>query len=502
MMLTLIRRELLDNLMTFRFAAAVFITLLLVVANTIVLIKDYERRLASYNIEIERSRHYLEEGKTYSVAQMTVDRPPNPLSIFNAGLDKRLGNEIWIHYGYVPTLWDADKHVSENPFMNILSSIDIVFIFEGVLSLLALIFAYNTLAGEYESGTLRLVLTHSVSRGYILLAKYISAMACLLVPMLMSLLLAMLLLTTSVSFSLSMHDFLRIGGIIFASIAYLSVFYLTGMLISAITRRTSTALMLSMFVWGFLVLVYPNMIVAVIQPSNPPEERRASAHNHIKQIWEEFERARKHFLATDPHLDGNPYGNMRWRGGYNFEHFQDKASILQYYYDTGAEIDGFHEASESKVLHVQNYHRFLVPLIIDTAERTWHVRKPVLKEAFVLPATIDRAWLRLSPTGIYDIATQAFAGTDLNGMQDFFTAIQQYRQSVIDYYYDKNAFGSRQWFSTDKGVVDWSTLPQFSFQRSDISINVQRALPDLFLLLTINVVLFIAIFLVFVRREV
>ena len=501
MLMTLIRRELLDNLMTFRFAAAVFITLLLVVANTVVLIKDYERRLASYNIEIERSRHYLEEGKTYSVAQLTVDRPPNPLSIFNAGLDKRLGNEIWIHYGYVPTLWDADKHVSENPFMNILSSIDIVFIFKGVLSLLALIFAYNTLAGEYESGTLRLVITHSVSRGYILLAKYISAMVCLLVPLLMSLILALFLLTTSASFSLSMHDFLRIGGIIFASIAYLSVFYLIGMLISAVARRTSTALMLSMFVWGFLVLVYPNMIVAVIQPSNPPEERRASVHNHIKQIWEDFERERKQYLTTDTHLDGDPYGNMRWRGGYNFEHFQDKASVLQYYYDAGAEIDGFHEASESKVLHVQNYHRFLVPLIIDTAERTWNIRKPVLEQVFVLPATIDRAWLRLSPTGIYDIATQAFAGTDLNGMQDFFTAVQQYRQSVIDYYFDKDAFGAREWFSADKKTVDWDTFPQFSFRRSDISLNVQRALPDLFLLLTINIVLFIGIFLIFVRRE-
>ena len=42
MLTTLIRRELLDNLMTFRFAAAVFITLLLVVANTVVLLKDYE----------------------------------------------------------------------------------------------------------------------------------------------------------------------------------------------------------------------------------------------------------------------------------------------------------------------------------------------------------------------------------------------------------------------------------------------------------------------------
>ena len=143
-----------------------------------------------------------------------------------------------------------------------------------------------------------------------------------------------------------------------------------------------------------------------------------------------------------------------------------------------------------------------MPLIIDTAERTWRVRKPVLEEVFVLPATIDRAWLRLSPTGIYDIATQALAGTDLNGIQDFFTAVQRYRQSVIDYYYDKKAFASRQWFSADKETVDWRTLPEFSFQGSDISVNVKRALPDLFLLFMINVVLFIGIFLVFVRKEV
>ena len=37
MLKTLIRRELLDNLMTFRFAAVLLITLLLVVANTVVL---------------------------------------------------------------------------------------------------------------------------------------------------------------------------------------------------------------------------------------------------------------------------------------------------------------------------------------------------------------------------------------------------------------------------------------------------------------------------------
>jgi len=39
MLTTLIHRELLDNLMTFGFAAAVFIMLLLLVTNTAVLIK-------------------------------------------------------------------------------------------------------------------------------------------------------------------------------------------------------------------------------------------------------------------------------------------------------------------------------------------------------------------------------------------------------------------------------------------------------------------------------
>ena len=66
MLKTLIGRELLDNLMTFRFAAAVFITLLLVVAATAVLIQDYERRLESYNTSIETHRQGLHKWKTYS----------------------------------------------------------------------------------------------------------------------------------------------------------------------------------------------------------------------------------------------------------------------------------------------------------------------------------------------------------------------------------------------------------------------------------------------------
>ena len=501
MLTTLIRRELLDNLMTFRFVVVFIIMLLLVVVNTSVLIKDYDRRLASYNSAVKSNHDRLLEGRTYSSGSFAVVRPPNLLSIFNAGLDKRLSNEIFISYGFVPTLWDGQVHGSTNPLLNLFSSIDIVFIFEVVLSLMSLIFAYDALAGERERGTLRLVLTHPVSRGKILFAKYMSAMLCLLVPLLMSFLLVVILLMTSPIVSLKVDDFLRIGGIVLSSIAYLSAFYLIGMLISVITRRTSTALMLAMFVWAFWVLVYPNVILVMITPAQPSQERLASAFNQIEQIWDEFERERMDFLANDPIPGEESHFGMEGGSGLFEKWYKDKSSLL-FAYVAASYINKLDDEFEPQVPHVQNYYRFIIPRKIDAAERTWLVRKQALESVYFRPAIVDRIFLRLSPGGMYDAATQAWAGTDLIGLRDFYEATRKYRRTVIDYFYDKNAFEDRKWFSPDKGSVDWNSLPQFSFQRSVVDIHAKRALPDLLLLLMLNLILFLVIFLVFQRSEV
>ena len=505
MFLTLIRRELLDNLMTFRFAAAVVIMLLLVVANTVVLIKDYEQRLADYNTAVKTHRQELLEVKTYSagmlgLSMMSVDRPPNLLSIFNTGLDKRLGNEINVSHAFIPTIWDADKHEADNPYFNIFTSIDIVLIFQGILSLLALTFAYDAIAGEYESGTLRLVLSHPVRRGSILLAKYIGAMVCLLVPLLMNILLVLILLTTSATIFLNTDDFLRIGGIVLTSLVYLSLFYLIGMLISAITRRTSTALILSIFVWGFLVLVYPNLILTAVD-TTPQAGPELAAYHQIKQIWEGLERERKQFLLNDV-VPGEDLGFNLKGIGYTFSTSEDKPSRLLYYTSVGSKLETIDEKSEPFMPHAQNFHYFLGPLTVNTVERAWLIRKPALEKIYVQPANKGRMLLKFSPAGLYDAATEAWAGTDLNGTQDFFIAAQRYRQAIINYFHDEKIFASRQWFSADQGAVDWKTFPQFSFQRSNVGINAKRAVQDLFLLFTMNVLLFIAIFLVFIKSEV
>ncbi len=500
MLTTLIRQELLNNLMTFRFAAAVFIMLLLIVTNTIVLLQDYEQRLVGYNAAVKTYQQVLRTSKTYSADELVAYRPPNPLSLFNVGLDKRIGNQVWITPNFVPSLWDARTHGGDNPFLNVFTSIDLVFIFEVVMSLIALTFSYDAIAGEREQGTLRLLLTNPLKRGHILIAKYISAMLCLLVPLLLSQLFSLILLTSSPYFSLSTHDFLCLGGILFASIAYLSVFYLIGMLISALTRSTSIALMLSMFVWGFLVIVYPNMILTAIE-TTPPAATGHSAYNQIKQIWEEFDRDRKQFLINDS-VQGEDWTFGILGKGYGFRSSEDNSSALQYYTQHSLYFETLLDESQPQVPYAQNYYRFVGRRTLDIADKTWIVRKPALEAIYVQPATVEISWLKLSPVGIYDTATQAWAGTDIRGIRDFFQAARRYRQTVVDYFYDTDAFGSRKWFLADKGAVDWSLLPQFSLQRDDVNVKAKRALPDLFLLLMINAVLFTITFLVFLKIEV
>ena len=497
MLKTLIRRELLDNLMTFRFAAVLLITLLLVVANTVVLTQDYEQRLESYNDSVKRNHQDLRNSKTYSTAYLSVDRAPNPLSIFNIGLDKRLGNYIGIYHGFMPTLWDAQMHGTDNPFIAFFSSIDIVFVFEVILSLMGLIFAYDAIAGERERGTLRLVLAQPIGRGQILLAKYISAMVCLLVPLILSLLFALLLLTRSIP--LSTADFLRIAGIVLTSFAYLSLFYLIGLLISVATPRTGTALMLAMFVWGFLILVYPNLIRVTVNPGGDIQARVKTAHNQIQQIIDEYERERQKFLENE----GIAGEMSEFSKALGFYHQADVNPVtLTTYIENMSVISEIRPDFEKYVPVAKRYYNFVLPLATRTVEKAWRVRKQALDEIYVRQARMDRILLKLSPVGIYDAATQAWAGTDLLGLRDFFEAAQRYRKIIIDYLYAKDAFSSREWFVADKGAVDWRTLPAFTFQRSDVRTNAKRALPDMFLLLICNLVLFMAIVLIFIKSEV
>ena len=521
MFLTLIRQELLIHLMSARFFAAVIITLLLVVANTFVLIGAHEERLADYSQKEAINREKVDATPTYSVLKLKVQRPPNPLSLFSASLETRFGNDLDIAFDSVPALSNpiVDVRPEEeqwafgsvpslsspgaplglnNPYLHLFSQIDLVFIFQVVLSLLSLLFAYDAIAGDWETGTLRLVLSHPIGRGKVLLAKYIAAMVCLLLPVVMSLLLALIQCSFAPSLQFSTDDFLRIGGIVLTTVVYLSIFYLIGLLISATTRRAATSLMLCMFLWVVLVLVYPNWSRFALNPVGDMRAEKRSAEQQITQIREEADRERDRFLASSP-LKGEP------------PVFMDTEGLSTLFSGAGYFLLGdfprvnleLKDAAHPLALHYRRYYAFAAPLQIRNAEKVGLVGEQLVGQTSVRQARWDERLMKLSPTSLYAFATAAWAGTDLDGMTDYVQTAQAYRRTLIDTFHERDTFASLQWFApNEQKTIDGSILPHFRFERANVGINAQRALPELLLLVFINLVLFMATFLIFIKVEV
>lgn len=259
--------------------------------------------------------------------------------------------------------------------------------------------------------------------------------------------------------------------------------------------------MLSMVIWSTLVLIYPSLSVFTVNRLWQTPSQLEAAYREIEQIWEAFEREQTDFLRNDS-VDGeDPNFNVPPSGSYGAYQISDQTTLKYFKVETRhwTRID---PDSEPQIPHVKAYFQFSEPRRIRAAERTWQVRQKTLDRVYVRKANMAKNLMRLSPAAMYDFATEAWAGTDFHAIEDFITRVQQYRQTIIDYFYDKEAFSSRKWFSIDQGKVDWSDLPQFSYHRADVSTNVKRASGDIACLFLINVVLFMMTFLIFVRQEV
>ena len=491
MLRTLIYQELLTHLMNARFFAAVVVILLLVVANTFVLIDAYEERLEDYSQKEAINWEKIANAPTYSFLAVKVERPPNRLSLFSAGVDTQFGSSIGLYNTLVPFHLSVGAPLGlKNPYLNLFSQIDLVFIFQVVLSLLALLFAYDAIAGDRESGTLRLLLSHPVGRGSILFAKYLTAMFCLLLPVVVSWLMALLLLSLTSSIQLNATDFLRVGGMFLTTVAYLSVFYLIGLLISTIPR-TVTSLMLCIFLWAVLALVFPNWSRFSINPVGDTSAIRSSADQRINQIWEELDKEERRFLANSP-LKGNPPA------------FNLKFPKWQRW--TADRLDRINSElaapSDPLVPHLQRYHEFMAGVQIRLAESAAFVEQEMAEQTDIRQAKWDERIMSLSPASLYAFTTAAWAGTDLDGMLDYIRAVQRYRRALINHFQEIDAFASLQWFATNQGTIDSTSLPRFRFEPEEVGVYAQRALPRLFLLFLTSIVLFITTFLIFVRTEV
>ena len=181
-----IQREFVSNVLTSRFLIGFIVCLLSTAVAVFVQVDDYEKRLSGYNAAVREAEREAQNWELYYNINPKAHRKPNPLGIFNVGAENLGANTVTIELAKpvfeltYPILGEpAQKRGADNPLLAMFLTIDVVFIFKIVLSALAILFAFNTISGEREDGTLKLVLSNAIPRDMIVLGKYLGGMLSL-----------------------------------------------------------------------------------------------------------------------------------------------------------------------------------------------------------------------------------------------------------------------------------------------------------------------------------
>ena len=264
---TLIKKEIVTTVLDFRFVIASLLFLVLIPLGMYVSRKDYEQRLANYNLEHQMYRQKY--GKEVSSkVEVQGFRPPSVLSIFASGLDHYIPDKIITsRTGIFNTT--KDIRAGDSPSL-LFGRMDLLFNVCFVASLVALVFTFSSVSGEKQAGTLGLMLANSIPRSHILLSKIAGNYICLLIPFVISLLIASIILELSQEISILLPQLYPSFLIILAvTLVFILTMVTLGVLISGMTQKPIISMTVSLFVWVIIVLALPKvspMLARIIYP--------------------------------------------------------------------------------------------------------------------------------------------------------------------------------------------------------------------------------------------
>lgn len=270
MLKTIARKELLENVLSYRFPLFFVICAVMILSSFYVKQLDYGKRVRDYSEQIRLSGEELSTARAVDLHFGRIPLrgflPPSPLAGFAAGFEASLPK----YYEFTADgSRPGDTAVAEESILSIFGRLDFLFILQMVISLIVLLFASDAIAGEKEMGTLRAILANSAPRHSVLLGKYAGGFAAVWMPFLIVVLLGIILLGV-MGFPMAQAGIpVRLLLIFLGASLFLLAYYGLGLLISASSARSRTALVASLLVWIVLQLAVPrlsDMIAAVVRP--------------------------------------------------------------------------------------------------------------------------------------------------------------------------------------------------------------------------------------------
>jgi len=181
-------------------------------------------------------------------------KPKLPPSFLDAGLDSFTGAVIWVeaHYQNPARFRPAEDGTALQRFGELTAA----GVLQWFVPLLIVLLSFGAFAGEKEQGTLRQLLSLGVPRHKLIAGKAIgiaAALGCVIVP-------AAILGAAAIAFTgdrqMAASEVARFGPMALAYLAYLAVFALLSLTVSALVSSSRTALVILLGFWtinGFLV---------------------------------------------------------------------------------------------------------------------------------------------------------------------------------------------------------------------------------------------------------
>ena len=498
-----IQREFVSNVLTSRFMIGFVVCVLSTAVAVFVQVDDYEKRLGGYNTAVREAQEETREWDLYVNIKPKAHRKPNPLGIFNVGTENFGANTVTVElskpiFEFVTfPIWlpPTQKRGSDNPFLAMFLTVDVVFVFKIVLSALAILFAYNTISGEREDGTLKLVLSNAIPRDVVVLGKYLGGMLSLFPIVLMSLLVVLLISFASPVTAFDGNDIAHIILIFGVSLLYVSTWYLLGLVLSVWTKEAATTLILSMFIWVILTSVHSNVVTFAVEKFPPhPSKSEQSVLQPAFEVWDQFRKEREAYVKQRGYDDLKE--SITWESGARSGTGMGSMSG-GYFLTESYSVNSVSKADTSIFQEILGYQEQLRVTYADKAEEI--LKEPA--EARERNAKFADALSRISFADVYNFAVGTIAGTDRQRYNDFIADSRAYKREIVEYLKDKKAFSSRAWFSNDKGAAELTDLPVFKHRRLSLSDSFSRASIDILILLAWNIVLFMTAYVSFLRYD-
>ena len=482
------KREILDNLTRFRFALTLILVMALMVMNALIFVSSqYPRRIAEYSEDTNQAVESL-KTKISNLSELAVKgpgylyKPVSPLTFIamgeDANLPKRVEGSSSGGYGIGMTTpdfsfrysWSANwwlqypQHTSRtNDSLPNFTELDWTFIIGLVMSFMAVLFTYDAISGERETGTLSLLMSNSVSRATVLLGKFIGAFLTILIPLFIGGLLNLMIINASRLMSLSGGEWARIGIIFVISAVYISMFLWLGLFISSQFSNSSSSLLTLLLIWIVFVVLIPNTMGVLASGF-----QQVSSRSEISRIQK----------AKEDEIDN------RYKGG-------DKL------YRTGSPSD---TPPKIEVL------RMWADYLNEHADAKNSINGEHLNKQFAQVAFTQQI-TRLSPAAIYKYALESLSGTGFARHKRFVQQARRYRQQFVDFIKseDRGDNESHHVYLVKEGLsqrpVAFNSIPKFS-EKLTVGTTFKGALLDLMLLVSLALLLFMAAVLAFMRSDV